>query len=249
MVEDHLLVHRLQFAGAHERTPKNRVAASTPSISWSISSVGRVDVRARPRRGGDAEPAVQGLRAVVPDAGRDATVIEELTDIVRMDAGDVEAREADPGLRGIRAEHADTRERPRARRPGAGRARARARRSGPCRCPRGSRSRRRGRSPATRAECRPRTAGAAACTRRTVIVTVVIIDPPVRNGGSAASSSRRPYSAPMPVGAEHLVAGEDREVDVEGLHVEREVRRRLARVEQHERARRRGRDARVRRRD
>ncbi len=52
---------------------------------------------------------MQRLGAVVSDAHGDAEVVEELPDIVRMDAGHVEAREpharqVDPGT-----EHADPR--------------------------------------------------------------------------------------------------------------------------------------------
>ena len=61
----------------------------------------------------------------------------------------------------------------------------------------------------------------------------MIISPPPMNGGMASSSSARAQSAPMPVGPQHLVGGEGDEVGVPGLHVDREVRHRLAGVDEH----------------
>ncbi len=48
----------------------------------------RVEVEARPVRGGDAEPSYQRLTAMVPGADRDAPPVEDLGDVVRMDALD-----------------------------------------------------------------------------------------------------------------------------------------------------------------
>ena len=67
------------------------------------------------------------------------------------------------------------------------------------------------------------------------MVTVVIMEPPVRNGGIAFSSSRLPVQPADAGGAEHLVPGEDGEVDVQRLDVQRQVRRGLAGVQHHER--------------
>ena len=72
------------------------------------------------------------------------------------------------------------------------------------------------------------------------MATVSIIEPPVRNGGIASSSSRRPYSTPIPLGPEHLVPGERREVDVQRVEVDRLVRHRLAGVQHGERTHRLG---------
>ena len=63
-----------------------------------------------------------------------------------------------------------------------------------------------------------------------------IISPPAMNGGIASSSSRRAHSAPEPVGPERLVAAEDVEVAVQGLHVDRQVGHRLRAVDEHQRA-------------
>ncbi|MDQ1544295.1 MAG: hypothetical protein QOK08_1933, partial [Actinomycetota bacterium] len=41
---------------------------------------------------------MQRLRAVVADPHRNATVIEELPDVVRVHARNIEARESDAGL-------------------------------------------------------------------------------------------------------------------------------------------------------
>ena len=68
------------------------------------------------------------------------------------------------------------------------------------------------------------------------IRTTSIIEPPVRNGGIASSGSRRPNSTPMPVRAEHLMAGEGQEVHAERGHVDRLVRHRLGAVGEHQRA-------------
>ena len=55
----------------------------------------RVEVEARARRRGDAEPRHQRLRAVVAGADGDAFPVEDLRDVVRVDPGDVERD--DPG--------------------------------------------------------------------------------------------------------------------------------------------------------
>ena len=154
--------------------------------------VGRVHVGARPRRRGDAERAVQGLRAVVADAHDDAGLVEELADVVgvhpvdrdatspaRVDT-DARADDAHAGQRGdalddARRElglvsgdlvHADRLEVAHGL---------------------GERDRLRYRLRA-RLEAVRRRAG----TRRSPASRVVIVDPPVRAGGSASSSSSRP---------------------------------------------------------
>ena len=83
---------------------------------------------------------------------------------------------------------------------------------------------------------RPRTAAAAARTWCFSMVTVSIIDPPVRNGGIAVEQLAAPVQHADPGGAEHLVAGERREVDVERVEVDRLVRHRLAGVQHRQRA-------------
>jgi hypothetical protein len=47
---------------------------------------------------------VQRLRAVVPDANRDSPVIQELADVVRVNTGNVETREANARQARCRAE-------------------------------------------------------------------------------------------------------------------------------------------------
>ena len=66
------------------------------------------------------------------------------------------------------------------------------------------------------------------------IQTLSIISPPPRNGGISSSSSRRPHSTPIPVGPQHLVAGEAQEVGPQLLHVNGHMRDRLG-VNQHQR--------------
>ena len=57
------------------------------------------------------------------------------------------------------------------------------------------------------------------------------------NGGISSSSSRRAHSTPMPVGPEHLVAGEARRSRRPGsVDVDRHLRHRLGAVDQHQRA-------------
>ena len=63
-----------------------------------------------------------------------------------------------------------------------------------------------------------------------------IISPPPRNGGMASSSSSRPQSTPMPVGPQHLVAGEGDEVAPELGDVGGEVGHVLGAVDQQQRA-------------
>src|SRR5439155_14699242 len=59
----------------------------------------RVEVEARAVRGGDAEPGHQRLAAVVPGADRDALPVEDLGDVVRMDAVDLERDDPRAALR------------------------------------------------------------------------------------------------------------------------------------------------------
>ena len=54
-----------------------------------------------------AEAAVDRLGAVVPDPDGDTGGVEDLADVVRVDAVDDDADRADPVLRGRRAEDAD----------------------------------------------------------------------------------------------------------------------------------------------
>ncbi len=69
----------------------------------------RVEVEARARRRGDAEAGHQRLGAVVARAHGDALPVEDLRDVVGVDALDVERD--DPGAAlGRRAEDADPRE-------------------------------------------------------------------------------------------------------------------------------------------
>ena len=63
---------------------------------------GVVKVRTGARRRRQPEPAVQRLGAVVADPHGDAPAVQELADVVRVDAGDVECRQADPLLPGRR---------------------------------------------------------------------------------------------------------------------------------------------------
>src|SRR6478735_7133912 len=66
----------------------------------------RVEVEARARRGGDAEARHQRLRAVVARANRDVLPVEDLRDVVRVHALELEADDAGAAVRG-RAEHTD----------------------------------------------------------------------------------------------------------------------------------------------
>ena len=47
---------------------------------------------------------MQWLRAVVPDAYRDAAIVQELPNVVRVDPDYVETRQSNPGLSGCRTE-------------------------------------------------------------------------------------------------------------------------------------------------
>ena len=68
------------------------------------------------------------------------------------------------------------------------------------------------------------------------MVTVVIIDPPVKKGGIAFSSSRTAVEGADAGGTQHLVAGKDGKVHVQGLQVKRQMGRGLAGVQHHQRA-------------
>ena len=82
---------------------------------------------------------------------------------------------------------------------------------------------------------RPRS-GQAALAYVSALVTLRIIEPPPRNGGIARSSSSRPQRAD-PGRPVELVPGEGIEVDPERDEVERQLRRRLGAVDEHQRPR------------
>src|SRR5260221_12633164 len=63
-----------------------------------------VDIERRPRRGGDAEPPHEGLRAVMPRANADAVLVQYRCEIVGVDVGHREAHDTAPLLR-LRTEH------------------------------------------------------------------------------------------------------------------------------------------------
>ena len=66
-------------------------------------------------------------------------------------------------------------------------------------------------------------------------MTVSIIEPPVMNGGIVIEQLAAAVQHANTVGAQHLVAGERRVVDVQRVEVDRLVRHRLAGVEQRQR--------------
>ena len=68
------------------------------------------------------------------------------------------------------------------------------------------------------------------------MVTLRIIEPPPRKGGISRSSSSRAPERADPGRAVELVAGEGVEVDAELGDVERQLRRRLGAVDEHQRA-------------
>src|SRR5438128_2790573 len=83
--------------GPASNSPRSeRLLDLVQALDEAVDLLGdRVEVEARPVRGGDAEPGHQRLTAVVPGADRDALPVEDLGDVVRMDALDVERD--DPG--------------------------------------------------------------------------------------------------------------------------------------------------------
>ncbi len=62
---------------------------------------------------------------------------------------------------------------------------------------------------------------------------MAIIDPPPSHGGMAWRMSSFTYNTPMPVGPYELVPGEDVEIAVQGLNVNRMVHHRLGTINQH----------------
>ena len=71
-----------------------------------------------------------------------------------------------------------------------------------------------------RRRCPPRTSPAARPRSSRSSPTLRIMWPPSRNGSIASSSSARPQRKPIPLGPQHLVAGDGDEVGAERLHVE-----------------------------
>ena len=136
-------------------------------------------------------------RAVVAGPDGDPVAVEDLGDVVRVDARQVERHDAAAQGRVQRAVELDVRApRAAASRGRRRRARARARGRRPCRGPRGTRRRR----PSPIASP---TAGVPASNFQGMSLKSVrrrwtsrIISPPARNGGIASSSSRRAHSAP-----------------------------------------------------
>ena len=93
MLEDELLVQRLE--PAHAPTPKNG-RTLREGVEEHVDLVGRVVERRRGAHGcRQPEARVQRRGAVVPDAHRDAAGVEELPDVVRVHAVDVEGGESD----------------------------------------------------------------------------------------------------------------------------------------------------------
>src|SRR6266511_4777160 len=78
------------------RPVSERLVDLVQALDEAVDLLGdRVEVEARPVRGGDAESGHQRLAAVVSGADRDALPVEDLRDVVRMDALEVEGD--DPG--------------------------------------------------------------------------------------------------------------------------------------------------------
>src|SRR3954451_8242369 len=78
-------------------------------VDERVDLLGRgVEVRRRPRAGLNAVPQVCGLRAVVPSAYGDTAAVQDLADVVRMQAGQLEAHRSPALVGGCGAEHAHT---------------------------------------------------------------------------------------------------------------------------------------------
>ena len=150
-----------------------------------------VEIEARPRAGGDAEPVVQRLRAVVAGADRDALLVEQLGDVVRMRLRRREAHDAGLVL-GRRAEDPQAVDLLQPLVRVASTVRARAARSRRGRCVESSRSPR----PAPMAGTiggvpASNLAGSSAGVKRSRSRGLIMLPPP-RNGGIASSSSCAP---------------------------------------------------------
>ena len=173
------------------------------ALDQAVDLLGRrVDAEAGAGGGGDAEAVHQRLGAVVAGAHRDAVAVEDLGDVVGVDALELERDRAEraPGERG-RAEDAQARHlgQPLERVVGdlalVGEHRVHAERVEP--------AQRRGHPDrlGDRRACRPRSGPAGRRRSCPPWSTLRIIEPPPRNGGISRSRSSRPQSAPIPVGA------------------------------------------------
>ena len=171
-----------------------------------------VDADARARGRADAEAAHQRLRAVVAGADADAVAVDQLGDVVRVDALDREGGEPAAPLGLGRADDAQAGHLARgARACSAVSARSCARtRSMPS--PRGSRRPRPARRPRRSSGCPPRTSHGSSFQVADWKSTEAIMSPPVRNGCIGSSISRAAVQHADAGRPERLVAGPGVEV-------------------------------------
>ena len=78
------------MSASHRAQPKMRFTSWRPAMRASMSAFGGVDVEARAGGGREVEALVQRHRAVVAGADRHPGAIQDLGDVVRVDARHVE---------------------------------------------------------------------------------------------------------------------------------------------------------------
>ena len=178
---------------------------------------------------------MQRLGAVVPDAHGDPPVVEELSGVVRMDAGDVEAREPHPRQIDARTEHAhavDRRQPVDEPLPESGLMGGDPRHPDVVQVANGCGERDRLRNALG--------AGLEALRRRQVFGLSGGDGGDHRAAGEERGHRLEQFAAPVECTdagrPEHLVTGEHGEVDIERAHVERQMRGRLTGIQQDERA-------------